>query len=198
MEKRVNTINVVIGDRGTGKTTFIQGDKLLKIKGVLAAYDNSQSIKKQLIVDTFDNPVWKHIPIITIEQLPQWKKGNYRLFGSDTDLLLSEIEQNCYNTVIIFEDATKFIKRYLTKEIERLLYDTKQKNIDVWLIYHHMWAVPNDLIRIADTLTLFKTGDNFDNALFSKYGRNPHIEKLFKDVSKHENQYYCKSIKLGA
>lgn len=198
MAGRVNTINLIIGDRGCGKTTFVQGGPELKIKGVLPTYDRSKSIVKQLVVDTFDNPVWKHVPIINIEQLPQWKTGKYRLFNSDTDLILSEIEQHCYNTVIVFEDATKFLKRYLTKDIERLLYDTKQKNVDIFLIYHHMWAVPNDLIRIADSITLFKTGDNFDNSLFSKYGRNAHIEKLFKDVAANPSPYYCKSIKLGA
>lgn len=195
---RTNTINLIIGDRGTGKTTFIQGDEDLGIKGVLPVYERHSSIKKCLVVDTFDNPVWRHVETIDLIKLSQWKRGIRRLFGSDTSLLISAIEQRVYNTAVVFEDATKFIKRFLPKDVEIFLIDTKQKNVDVYFLYHYLMAPPTDLIRIADTLTLFKTGDTFDNAMYSKYSRNPYIKKLFEEVQASKNPYYYKTIKLGA
>jgi hypothetical protein len=195
MTKRVNIISLVIGTRGTGKTTYLKGSEELKIEGITDVFLNRDPKQKILIVDLFDNPVWNDVPTISLEQLHRWKSGVYRIFHSEPSRLMSLIGQYCYNTVIIFEDATKYIKNTLDENLRRLLIDSKQKNLDVFFAFHYLQAVPPDLVRISDYVVLFKTNESFTSQLRNKYP-HPDIIKGFQEVSKHKNFHFYKEIAL--
>jgi hypothetical protein len=194
-EKRINRIILVTGTRGTGKTTFLLGSEQLKVDGIIDAYLDRDPKQKILVVDLFDNPLYRAFPIISVENLSRWKQSKYRIFDNDQRYLIANINYYCYNTVIIFEDATKYVNTKLEENLKRLLIDSKQKNNDIVFIFHYLMAIPNDLVRIADYLVLFKTGENFSNYLRNKFP-HPDIERVFKEVQESKNFHYNKTIDL--
>ena len=72
---RINEITILVGRRGTGKTTLM--------RNILKA-----NKKKALIVDTFDHPSWSDCDIVPISNLKYWKKGNYRVKLKDLTVVL--------------------------------------------------------------------------------------------------------------
>lgn len=195
MEKRVNVISLIIGTRGTGKTTFLKGDEKLKIDGLVDAYIDRDPKQKILIVDLFNNPVWQDIPVISIEKLRHWKSGMYRIYSNDESQLFSLLNKYVYNTVIIFEDSTKYVRHPVERNLNRLLIDSKQKNLDVFFAFHYLQAVPPDLVRIADNMVLFKTNETFNSQLRNKYP-HPDIERAFKEVNAAKDFHFNKYIAL--
>lgn len=179
----------MVGRRGTGKTDFI--------KSVI----NSTQLPKTLIVDTFDNPPWRNmkthsnpegvnrsIQIMEIQNLSRWNKGVFRFFSKDRHQLFTEIEANSWDTLIVFEDATKYIKRTLSPEINDLIIDSKQKNLDLIFVFHSLTAVPPDLVRAADLLTLFKTADGKVSLEKYPWAEIPHMmDHLRKSSNRFEN-----------
>lgn len=193
---RINQVIIIVGDRGTGKTTYLKGDPSIQIPGILYSIQQKDPEKKILVVDTFDNPVWRHFKAIQPHELHKWKTGPVRCWSSDTNLLLDLISKVIYNAVVIFEDATKFIPSRLTKETKQFILDSKQKNLDIFFIFHYLMAIPNDLSRISDIMVIFKTKEIFTQSLRAKFP-NPAIEQTFLQVQKHKSWYYCKAIKIS-
>jgi hypothetical protein len=194
-DNRVNIIGLVIGTRGTGKTTYLKGDEKLKIEGIIDIYIDRDPKQKILIVDLFDNPIWKNIPQITTEKLARWKSGIYRIYSQNFLSLTAIINTHCYNTIIIFEDATKYVGSKLDDNLKQLLLDSKQKNNDIFFAFHYMQAAAPDLVRIADYVVLFKTNETFTNTIRNKYP-HPDIERAFKEVGAHKDFHYHKSVNL--
>ncbi len=191
---RTNTITLIVGDRGTGKTTLVKGDKIAGVKGILDVYRKRPS-QKVLIVDIFNNPAWAEIPLMQLHQLPGWKRGVYRVYHNNVDTLLAAIEANVTNTVIVFEDATKYIGTKLNVDMKRFLIDSKQKNIDVYFVFHSLAACPLDLIRITNFIILFKTKESFGDNLKNKFPF-PEIPAAFERVRDHSSRYHYETISL--
>ncbi len=151
-----------MGTRGTGKTDFV--------KNLIAS--QRSNFQKQLVVDTFDSFVWRNlkthlhpeyeelqVAVLPSEMFVRWKKGIYRIFSSDTDQMFDDIDRLLFDAHLVLEDATKYVGSTLTETMKKFLLDSKQKNLDVTLIFHSLVSVPPGLVRIADTLTLFKTNE---------------------------------------
>lgn len=192
---RTNKVSIVVGTRGTGKTDYIKNGLVLSIGN-----------RKQLIVDTFDSPVWHNletflnpsqkniiVPSMPLEKLAYWSTGRYRIFSSDTDFIMGLITNHAYNCTIVFEDATKYIGSKLTKDMRFFVLDSKQKDLDLIFIFHSLGQIPSDLIRVADNITLFKTNDR---KVPSKIDF-PEIEKAFISVNKNASRFYNEFIQLN-
>lgn len=195
-ENRINTVLAVLGNRGTGKTDLLKS--IIK----------SSSQQKRLIVDTFDSAVWHNLetwddplgantPVheITPDQLPFWNTGTYRIFSPDTDALMEEIERYVNNTLVVFEDATKYIGSTLSKEMKRFILDSKQKNLDLVFVFHSLKDLPRDLVRVIDYITLFKTGDRYNSNLRNKYP-DP-VETAHESVLKNPSKFYFETIQIS-
>lgn len=185
---RNNLVSLIVGGRGVGKTDFT--------KRMMKASLHS----KQLVVDTFDNPPWRtmkthddlhnndHYPVIDIELLKRWSSGKYRLAESNTSKTMEVIMNYSNNALIVFEDATRYIESKPSQSIKNFVLDSKQKNLDLIFVFHSLMSVPPDLVRWADTLTLFKTNEG--NPSKSKYpwGEIPiMMDHLRKSKNEHEN-----------
>ena len=194
---RTNIVNTLCGTRGTGKTKFIQGDQSLNVKGIIPTYQEHNPAMNILIADTFDNPVWNYVKPMKVEDLPKWKRGFYRVFDKDTAKMMYYIEKYVYNTVIFFEDATKIIGSKLKHDEKSFVIDSKQKNLDLWFIFHSLNVVPNDLIRVMDYCQLFKTNEALSSSLMNKYNNNELLVGAFNRIKQHESRYYTETVLIG-
>jgi 23S rRNA pseudoU1915 N3-methylase RlmH len=151
MSTKINSVNLIIGKRGTGKTYYTQQ--------VIAAYPN-----KVLVVDTFEHPAYVHLQTIQVQHLSRWKKGTKRIIINDENAteLYQAINQLNY-CLIVFEDASKYLSNEMSKEFKKILFDSKQRNNDVALLFHGFAYIHPRLLALCDTLTLFKTGENIES-----------------------------------
>ncbi len=192
---RINKVSLIAGGRGVGKTNFIK--KVLK----------ASPINKKLVIDTFDSPPWRtletydnpdgrmfEIPVMPNNYLKSWKQGFYRLFSSSPERLFDDIEKHVTNAVIVFEDATKYLNGRLNDDVKRLVYDSKQKNLDLIFIFHSLGSIPPELVRAADTLTLFKTNEGMPNK--DKYPF-PDIPIVMDHLRRSKNRYENITIQLN-
>lgn len=180
---RINLVNLVLGNRGTGKTFYI--------KQLLEVYIKSNPDKKILIVDTLDHPSYKLIASIEIEDLKAWRKPSvYRIFNSDgkPETILAAIEKNVSNALIIFEDASKYVSKLMESHVRKMIFDSKQKNNDLIFLFHGFMATPPELFRICDTITLFKTGDK-PHCRKNNMVDYERIEKAHLHVMNDKNKY---------
>lgn len=195
MSIRINKVALIIGGRGQGKTDFI--------KNVIFPLN-----KRRIICDTFDSPVWRNyytfihperesekIEMIDFDRVKENDPGTFRLISSDTDRIFQTIEKEAWNSLVVIEDATRFISKNVDSNVRKFVLDTKQRNLDLIFVFHSLSDVPPDLIRWSDTLTLFKTNENFTSYMRTKIP-NQSIEKAFNRV-KEMPQYSQITINIG-
>jgi hypothetical protein len=188
-----NKATTFCGGRGKGKTDFLK--EIAK----------NNPLPKTLIVDTFDNERWRtmetwnhpewakeNVPIIKPEHIKYWKKGIYRVFDSDLEKIKNTIANDLLNCLLIWEDASKYYGKSLSKDELRIHYDTKQRNINSIYVFHSLRKATVEIVENSDLLTLKKTGDNI-NTIDRKY-QNPDINALFTEVSKHPDKYCTETI----
>lgn len=187
MDYRANKIYLYVGNRNTGKTDFI--------KNLIPCMPQP----KTLIVDTFDSPVWRNfktwnhpefeskiIPVITPEQVKNHKYGTFRTFDSDIDKLQAVISQDVSDCSVILEDASRYYSMNLTRDQRNYLLNSKQKNVDFHLVFHFLVDIPPKLVKLADFITIFKTGEVSINK--DKY-THPDFETAFKYVAQSKNRF---------
>lgn len=184
---RQNLITAILGRRNTGKTTYF----LQEILPVLLKTD-----KKVLIYDPANHPKYKMIANIEPNMLKTWRKSSvYKITGKPEEIL-PLINENVINSYILFEDASKYIKNQMQLPIRNLLYDSKTNNNDLIFMFHGFTAMPPDMIRQIDIITLFKTGDTPEvrkNDIVAEYDA---IKKGWDFVMKSKNQYENVSIQV--
>ena len=194
MEQRTNKIFLYVGNRNTGKTDLIKNTI------------ESMPQPKTLIVDIFDSPVWRNlktwnhperesspIPIISPEQVKQHQYGLFRTFDSDTDYMQRIIANDVYDCSVILEDASRYFNMNLSREQKIYLLNSKQKNVDFHLVFHYLTDIAPRLVKMADYITLFKTGETKINT--DKYS-HPDFEKAFQIVANSKNRYENITLKL--
>lgn len=174
--KRDNIVTVIAGRRGAGKTSYMKEEIVL-----------CSSLPKCIIIDTYDNPSWrttqlydtprpneivKPIPVIHPADFSRWKTGIYRTWSSDIKGLFLALNE-LWNTNIVFDDASKYLRGLSPEEIRELIFNSKQQNNDIHFAYHSLEQVMPDIISAADYYTIFQTSDG---KLSNKYS-NPDIQE---------------------
>lgn len=168
-ELRENYVNVLIGDRFAGKTTFTRD---VIIPAYLAAG------KPVILVQRKYNPKYDKL------------KDDPRVLIKTVTVLeeLIPVLEQFYNGGIIFEDAYRYFGNKLTDEVIGLIVDTQQQNNDIHFIYHTFSWVCKDLFRIADMFTFF--GCNESAASRSDYftaAEIKDIDEKIKNLKPYEN-----------
>lgn len=149
-ENRINYVGLTLGKRGSGKTTLI--------KQLIDEYQKQHPHKKVLITDTLDHPAYRHVPAIKTDMIERWKgKGIYRVWDSDTDKMMGAIDKSLSGALVVFEDASKYIRGQLTPEVRRFILDSKQKDLDLIFMFHGFGYVPPEMWRVIDFVTIMRT-----------------------------------------
>lgn len=183
----MNKVTAILGRRGTGKTTYL--------KELIKTYNEALPNQKILILDTLDHPSYRDIPVIDEKLLQRWKKpAIYRMYSSDTDNLLLKVEQHYNNGLLILEDASKYLRRQLSNDVRRFIFDSKQKNLDIIFLFHGFMAMPKELYSIIDNLVLFKTDDpSFRKNSIMNYQE---VKEAYTRVMAHPSPYYNETITI--
>jgi len=182
---RTNKLSILLGNRATGKTIY--GKTLIR-----AAL---QSGKGVLVIDTFDHPAYAALNRITPDCIASILPGEcVRCYGSDIDSILHECT-NLYNALLVMEDATKYIYGTITDDVKQILFDSKQKNVDILMMFHSWTACPPAVFRVADNLIIKKTGDNCE--VRKKDCPNfVEVYKAWETVEHSADKYITKFVQL--
>lgn len=193
----INTISMLIGARGKGKTPFVIGDEKVPIEGLVETYLDKNM--KVLFLDTINHPSYSNFKRIEIDQFAKWKKGVYRYWCSPFEMEknLRLITPNLWNTLVVVEDAYKHQKNKLTPSMVNLIGDSKQQNDDMIFMYHTWKFVPLDLYAYLDYMEIFKTnrlpGKREEAELADHFEA---VLEVAKRVNAHPDNYYHESIEI--
>lgn len=182
---RTNKLSILLGNRATGKTIY--GKSLIR-----AALKSGKAV---LVIDTFDHPAYAALQRISPESIADIKPGEcVRCYGSDIEMILHGCT-NLYNALLVMEDATKYIYCTITDDVKQILFDSKQKNVDVLMMFHSWTACPPAVFRVADNLIIKKTGDNCE--VRKKDCPNfAEVLKAWETVEHSADKYITKCVKL--
>lgn len=203
---RFNLVGTIIGARGTGKTLFLLGskysakpeDQKLGLRGLIDHALNNKM--KVLIILTVDHPAYRKFPLLAQKDYFQFKSGIYRLIvkPNQADKLFELIgddqrSPHMNNTFIVCEDAKKYTGKNLSKPLEGLIIDSKQRNIDMVFMYHCFVDTPGDIFTKMDYIQLFKTEDH-PKVRESKMSQYPKLLAAFENVKKNPSRFYGKFV----
>lgn len=174
---RSNAVVVFVGRPLTGKTYFI--NQLL-----------DQEQKKVLIYDLNNEPKYRHFPKMTVDKIPYWKSGKYRVFTPDADELLEAIQKDVRNATIVLEDATSYITANTTRILRKILVSRRHWNLDIFLTFHSLNLVPPVVFELCNYVVVKKTHDS--EKKLAKIDKIPNPEQLLKawqKVMKDKNEF---------
>ncbi len=184
MGTRINYLLLLVGNRGTGKTTT-------------ALQVAEKTGKAVIVINTDRHPAYADFDVVTVDELKKWKGKKCVVFVQDED----EVNQaadilNKYqaNAVVIFEDAQKYINENISKPILRLIINHRMRNFDLLFMFHFLKHVPPKIACNYNILFLFKTTDGAVN-LASKYGNWQSINARRDRINKHKDVHYCEVIR---
>lgn len=199
MEKRFNVIGAIFGQRGSGKTDYLKGNKKHSLPGLMNIYPKKNM--KVLIIDTFDHPSYRDVKILPMDKLKLWNSGIYRVFTPAEDIpKLNKIlndSPKIWNTLLVYEDSYKHTFKKIDRSLIQLIADSKQKNIDIVFMYHNFGQAPPDLYRYLDYIELFKTKDSPECRKNFMPGYFDLANKVYNEVKNHSNPFYHKLIDTG-
>lgn len=149
---------------------------------------------KVLIVDEIDHPMYRDVPVITIDMFRRWKGVNiYRLIG-EADKILPEISKYCYNTFLVFEDASVYMEGKLEYAVKRFVISSKARNLDVLFQFHGFPEIPPRLLRYMDGLIIFKcSSPEYRKKELIEYEK---VKRLYDEVMKNKDPHFYKQIML--
>lgn len=157
-----NTITIICGARGSGKTPHIVGGD--EEPGMAKIYlDKGMST---LVIDTLQHHKYDHVPVLQPKDYGRLSShpGVYKTLVKVQDIkkFFSDGHLNhVWNTQIIFEDAYKYIRTQspLSDPLVALLGDSKQQNNDLRFMFWCWALIHPDLMRMTNFYTIFKTTD---------------------------------------
>lgn len=156
-----NKIYTVVGARGQGKTPFIIGGQFEE--GMAKKW--LKRGMSTLIIDELNHPSYRHIPTL----MPK----DYKLLSSTQQIyrtlcplqnmssLLEKIavENLVWNSLLVLEDAGKYIPLNIGQTEKTLIGNSKQQNVDMVAMFWNWGEIPPGFLRQTNYLVIFKTSD---------------------------------------
>ncbi|GAB4296376.1 MAG: hypothetical protein Kow0068_20810 [Marinilabiliales bacterium] len=165
-------VNIIIGKKGSGKTTYL-----------------TKKIK-----DTIKENIFFCSPVAT------FKKVNNILFLNDTVLLnTSFLQHEIKDSLLIFDDCKNYINPHPyeknTLKIMNFVRLSRHYNNSMYFVFHSFEQVTRTLWTLSDRIILFKSFDNIEK--FSKIFSNfENVRKKFHEVNSNKSDNYHQVIEL--
>lgn len=179
-------MTIIVGTNGTGKTT--------ELRRMLTAITNPD---RKLIVTRhlFEWSDFKENKLISPADFT-FKGINYHI-PADPSLTLSKI-QHLKNSVVVFDDARKYLKAKTEEELNDLYISRRQYAIHIFFVAHNFKQVPVQAFGFATNFILFKTVAAIDNERLNQLN-DP--EKFLEtkrrvDLMAEKNPFYKELITL--
>lgn len=180
---RFPKINVIVGGRQTGKTTLAKA--MVKVS----------NRRRTLVLDTLDHPGWLHLDKTNdVRDLQRFQRGGLRIFGPMPSDLIHAVRHHIKNAFVVFEDARKFTGSKISKDMEALLIDCKQRGNDLLFMYHAYSLVPKSMSHYMDRLICLKTNILPDKSQRDRLGDIETVIQVAERVKAHSNRYYYETI----
>jgi hypothetical protein len=178
---RFNRVLLRVGMPATGKTTATKAD-VERHKG------------RVLVVDINREPDWAHLPEISIQDLPYWVSGKYRINHDDEDELFEAILQTCKAkpprlTLLVFEDAGAYLQHNIPKPLNRLLSTKRQMEVDMIMMFHTLRMIFPRVYGYANYLSLRKTVETFDGPHIAKIPDKEAVKVAFDKLKKSKDRF---------
>lgn len=180
-------IGLIIGMRNSGKSYFCLNEIVYKYP------------KKVLIIDTIDHEKYREFQILTSQaQVKAWRSGIKRWVTNDLRIKedMQFFNQTLNNCLVVFEDATKYFRTNAPKELFQLLYDSKQKGIDVILMYHGFKKILPEILDNANYIELFPIEEKIQK-YEHKIPRYEQVESVLGELLNSPKPYPHKSILIN-
>ena len=111
-------------------------------------------------------------------------------------LTFEALNTDVFNTAIVLEDATKYVLGGKNKApLLNLLADSKQKNNDIYMMYHSLSVVPPDVYTMTNIILLCKTNES-EQAIraLRKMPFADEILTAYHDLKNETNEYASRTI----
>ena len=158
---------VIVGMTGTGKSTYVKNNILLKVP-----------FNNQLIFDV--NNEYK----------------NFNTFKEIDIFKFMQTAKVVNNKLVLFEEATIFFSnKGVSMDLFNILVRKRHQNNTLVFVFHSLRRVPLDILDMVDYLVLFKTNDN-PSIINSKFKDTEKITSAFLIVNKSVDKYKPIVVKL--
>lgn len=182
--------NVIVGARGTGKTTYV--------RKCIDAYMKGTGDRRVLVIDTYPSPSYSQYEIITPAQLLVWKRGVKRLIVPAYELdpvfeliMLHDIQ----NLFVVVEDSQKYFEDKITQTQKTWLADLKNKGRETLFVFHFFTNIPKRMFPMLNGIIIKKTSDT--RADVKQRSANPDVLNAFIAVNINPNPYSQKYVQLN-
>lgn len=179
-------ITALVGARGTGKST--------KANAIISAR-TKQEEGKVLIIDTIDHQGYQHIERIIPSELPYFKKGVARMYGSNIEEMLNAVSESYYNGLLVIEDSRKFLGWTLKDTHRAMLIDSKQKGVDILLMFHSFGQFIREITDFIDYIVIFHTQESLQRVKTKIDFEN--VVEAWKKVQESPNKYENATVRIN-
>lgn len=188
---RGHEIHAIVAGRYCGKSTLIARE-------IIPQYDAGKGKPQTVVILTnTDPPAYnKYRRIDSVEDMKRVRgvvKFYDRNFSMDNQLLeLHKLYDAGYlrNGALILEDATKYIESNPKKEVKALVYDSRMFDIDIFVVFHSLKAIPPKLRATLASITIGgNTGQLFQDYRELEALGFPNAPGLFKAYKNAKSEF---------
>jgi len=186
-------VNVVVGARNTGKTTWVK-----KCVNAYMLGSNAENPRRTLIIDTYASASYEDYEIIKPSQLLAWKKGIKRIIvpAYELDSVLQLLIDNEINNIfLVVEDSQKYFEDRISDVQKIWLADVKNKGRETMFVFHFFTNIPKRLFPMINGIVIKKTSDT--KADVKQRSANADVLSAYELVNASKNPYEQKYVKIN-
>ncbi len=188
---RTAEIGLVIGVRGTGKTTFMK--KIAK----------EVAIERPVLVVSYANidKAFAEYPVLDLadkQSVKSKKKGIYRAFYYKHDKkTLKYLFHYCWNYLIVMDDCRSYLDAGMLRDLSIGVIQSRHRMCDWYFVVHAFTDIPPRIFNYYNLMYLFSTSENPERAK-KNIPNYDVVASTAKKINKYckvkNNKYLCVKI----
>lgn len=189
------TLTIVAGTNQTGKTTLVmQMIEKLNQRGLIINPSEEHKWNRYEKIKQGDlKTIHSFTGIKQISPKDDFDTEDHELYRG----VLREVYYNYRGGTLVIDDFRMFVNANVGGLVTKLLIKRRQNHIDAFCICHSVGQVPPKVFDHSSHLILFKTNDDWKNALkrIGDANRNA-LAKALRSVNHHPDLHYHQVIQL--